>query len=84
MSNREWVFRNRPKPSGFELSDFELRSCAVPSCGDGELLIAAHLLSVDPTMYAPPARTAMCSIPPYTHLTQEPRCVRLPCSVPEL
>jgi hypothetical protein len=49
-ANREWVFLKRPGKQGFSESDFELRSCGVPNVGEGELLIATHLISVDPTM----------------------------------
>jgi NADPH-dependent curcumin reductase CurA len=49
-TNREWVFLKRPGPSGFEESDFALRPCEVPTVGDGELLLATHLVSIDPTM----------------------------------
>ena len=49
-TNTEWVFKSRPKPSGFEPSDFELQACVVPTPQDGELLIATHLFSMDPTM----------------------------------
>lgn len=50
LTNREWVFKTRPGPSGFAASDFELRTCAVPDIADGELLLRLHLLSMDPTM----------------------------------
>mmetsp|Transcript_38182 Transcript_38182/g.119159 ORF Transcript_38182/g.119159 Transcript_38182/m.119159 type:complete len:355 (+) Transcript_38182:52-1116(+) len=49
-SNREWVFKSRPGPSGFAATDFELRACAVPEVAAGELLLRLHLLSMDPTM----------------------------------
>lgn len=48
--NREWVFVKRPSDSGMSESDFELRHCAVPVVGDGELLLSTHLISIDPTM----------------------------------
>lgn len=48
--NNEWIFKSRPKATGFELSDFEMRACAVPELQEGELLVALHLLSMDPTM----------------------------------
>lgn len=31
-------------------SDFELRACSMPTLGDGDLLLATHLISLDPTM----------------------------------
>ena len=51
-SNREWVFKKRPGPDGFNPeTDFELRSCELPECGEGQLLVAPYLCSVDPTLY---------------------------------
>lgn len=50
LSNREWVFKSRPGPSGFVVTDFELRDCAVPEAAEEELLVRLHLLSMDPTM----------------------------------
>lgn len=49
-ANREWIFVKRPSDSGMSESDFELRHCAVPAVGDGELLLSTHLISIDPTM----------------------------------
>ena len=49
-TNREWVFKSRPKTQGVEASDFELRPCATPEPQEGELLVALHLLSMDPTL----------------------------------
>lgn len=50
MANREWIFLKRPGPSGMSESDFELRACSMPTLGDGDLLLATHLISIDPTM----------------------------------
>jgi len=50
MSNREWIFAKRPAPEGMAESDFKLQDCERPTAGDGELLLATHLISIDPTM----------------------------------
>ena len=50
MDNQEWVFLSRPAASGMALTDWELRDCAMPNLKDGEMLLASHMLSVDPTM----------------------------------
>ncbi|CAJ1386907.1 unnamed protein product [Effrenium voratum] len=50
MANREWIFKQRPGPEGFKASDLELRECPVPSCGENQVLLATHLMSMDPTM----------------------------------
>lgn len=50
MSNREWIFKSRPGPAGVAETDFQLRTCPVPVVGDGQLLVAPHLFSMDPTM----------------------------------
>jgi len=50
LQNQEWIFQKRPGPNGFSESDFELRPCEIPVLQDGELLIASHLISIDPTM----------------------------------
>ena len=50
MANREWVFKTRPGIEGFRPSDLELRQCPVPSCGEGQVLLQTHLMSMDPTM----------------------------------
>lgn len=49
-TNREWVFKSRPGPKGFAPSDFELRACEVPSCGENQVILATHMMSMDPTM----------------------------------
>jgi len=35
---------------GFQPTDLELRECPVPECGQGQVLLATHLMSMDPTM----------------------------------
>eukprot|EP00656_Telonema_subtile_P007634 TRINITY_DN13584_c0_g1_i1.p1 TRINITY_DN13584_c0_g1~~TRINITY_DN13584_c0_g1_i1.p1 ORF type:complete len:360 (-),score=84.38 TRINITY_DN13584_c0_g1_i1:220-1299(-) len=51
-TNREWLFKQRPGPDGFNPdTDFELTPCELPSCGDGQLVVAPYLVSVDPTLY---------------------------------
>lgn len=50
MANEECVFLSRPGPDGARESDFEIRQCAVPPCGGGEVLVRARLFSCDPAM----------------------------------
>lgn len=48
--NAEWTLRSRPGPTGLSASLFEMRDCAMPETQEGEVLIATHLISLDPTM----------------------------------
>jgi NADPH-dependent curcumin reductase CurA len=48
--NMQWVFLSRPKQSGASLANFELQECGMPAVKDGQVLVASHLFSVDPTM----------------------------------
>lgn len=48
--NREWILKQRPGPEGFQTTDLELRECPMPECQEGEVLLATHLMSMDPTM----------------------------------
>ncbi len=50
-ANKEWIFRQRPGPSGARATDFELRSCPMPVVnGDSVLMVKSYLFSVDPTI----------------------------------
>jgi len=48
--NHQWVFKSRPGASGMSASLFEMRPCAMPTAKDGEVVLALHLISLDPTM----------------------------------
>ena len=49
MSNDEWVLTSIPGTRPISLTDFTMRSCAVPTPAAGEMLVRLLWASVDPS-----------------------------------
>lgn len=48
---QQWVFKARPLGRAASAADFELQPCPLPPApGEGEVTLAPHLFSLDPTM----------------------------------